>query len=240
MDPHNLPEDANALRQIVVQLLQAMADKDRLLQRVQHQLEQLLRHRYGQKRERIDENQLFLFAAQIVTALEAQDASSARPKAPADSSAGAGPAKKPKLPGHGRKPLPATLERKRVVFDLDETQRQCRHCHTAMQRIGVDISERLEFVPASLHVIEEVRSKYACARGCGMAVPRKPAAPIEKGLPGPGLLAHITVSKYGDHLPLHRLVGILQRKRAVWAGCIDAGSGFVLAMRPSQVRTMPA
>lgn len=53
------------------------------------------------------------------------------------------------------------------------------------QRIGEDISERLEVIPASLQVIEEVSPKYACAKGCGATAP-KPASPIEKGLPGPG------------------------------------------------------
>src|SRR5437667_7899784 len=80
-----------------------------------------------------------------------------------------------------------------------------------MHKIGEDVSERLEFIPASLQVIEEVRPKYACAKGCGVAAAEKPAAPIEKGLPGPGLLAHVAVSKYGDHLPLNRMESIFQR-----------------------------
>jgi len=62
IDPHNLPSEVNLPHQIVLQLLQAVEDKDQPLARVQHQLAQLLRYRYGQKRERIDENQLFLFA----------------------------------------------------------------------------------------------------------------------------------------------------------------------------------
>jgi hypothetical protein len=62
-----------------------------------------------------------------------------------------------------------------------------------------------------LQVIEEVRPKYACAKGCGVAAAQKPAAPIEKGLPGPGLLAHVAVSKYGDHLPLNRMESIFER-----------------------------
>jgi len=67
IDPHNLPSEVNVLQQIVLQLLQAVEDKDQLA-RIEHQLAQLLRYRYGQKRERIDENQLFLFAAQILAA----------------------------------------------------------------------------------------------------------------------------------------------------------------------------
>lgn len=212
IDPHTLPEEASLLRQIVLQLLGVVEEKDRLLERVQHQLKQLLRQRYGQKRERIDENQLFLFAAQIIAASQAS-AASARPEPPATGSAANTSSQETKQRnGHGRKPLPASLERRRVLFDLDETQRQCPHCRSKRQRIGEDISERLEFVPASLHVIEEVRPKYACAKGCGMATARKPVAPIEKGLPGPGLLAQVVVSKYGDHLPLNRLESIFQRQ----------------------------
>jgi transposase len=159
----------------------------------------------------VDENQLFLFAAQIVAASQSRAAADTPPEPPAGvSSAGTTP--QAKRSGHGRKPLPESLERRRVVFDLDESQRHCPHCQKPMRRIGEDVSERLEFVPASLQVIQEVRPKYACAGGCGVAAAAKPAAPIEKGLPGAGLLAHIAVSKYGDHLPLYRQEGIFQRQ----------------------------
>jgi hypothetical protein len=67
-------------------------------------------------------------------------------------------------------------------------------------------------VPASLVVIQEVCQKYACAKGCAVVTAAKPMAPIDKGLPGPGLLAQVAVSKYGDHLPLHRQEEIFQRQ----------------------------
>jgi len=213
IDPHNLPSEVNVLQQIVLQLLQTVEDKDQLLARVQHQLVQLLRYRYGQKRERIDENQLFLFAAQIIAASQGASAATSGEEPAVDSPRADSKEKKERAErrGHGRRPLPKTLERRRVVLDLEESQRQCQHCQTPMQKIGEDVSERLEFIPASLQVIEEVRPKYACAKGCGVAAAPKPAAPIEKGLPGPGLLAHVAVSKYGDHLPLNRLESIFQR-----------------------------
>jgi transposase len=215
IDPHNLPSEVNLLQQIVRQLLQAVEDKDQLLARLQHQLAQLLRHRYGPKRERIDENQLFLFAAQIIAAGQRANAATSSTAAPAaDSSSRADQKEKPQRRGHGRKPLPGTLERRRVVFELEESQRQCPHCQEPLQKIGEEVSERLEFIPASLQVIEEVRPQYACAKGCGVAAAEKPAAPIEKGLPGPGLLAQVAVSKYGDHLPLNRLESIFQRHGA--------------------------
>ena len=110
------------------------------------------------------------------------------------------------------KPLPASLERRRVVFDLEEsTTAMSGSAKRPMRKIGEDVSERLEFIPASLQVIEEVRPKYACAKGCAVVAAQKPAAPIEKGLPGPGLLAQVAVSKYGDHLPLNRMESIFQR-----------------------------
>jgi transposase len=207
IDPHHLPSEVNVLQQIVLQLLQAVEDKDQLLARIQHHLAQLLRYRYGQKRERFDENQLFLFAAQLVAAGQGVIARE-------EPVSGSGNQEKPgksERPGHGRKLLPESLERRRVVFDLEESERQCPHCQTPMRKIGEDVSERLEFIPASLQVVEEVRPKYACAKGCGVAAAEKPATPIEKGLPGPGLLAHVAVSKYGDHIPLNRLESIFQR-----------------------------
>ena len=66
MDLNRLPNDAAALRQMVVGLLAEVAERDRKLRQLQHWLEQLLRARYGPKRERVDENQLFLFAAEIM------------------------------------------------------------------------------------------------------------------------------------------------------------------------------
>jgi len=191
IDPHNLPSEVNLLQQIVLQLLQAVEDKDQLLARVQHQLAQLLRYRYGQKRERIDENHLFLFAAQIIAASQRASTAPSSEEPEADSSYradGEEKKEKPERRGHGRKALPESLERRRVVFDLEESQRQCGQCQTPMHKIGEDVSERLEFIPASLQVIEEVRPKYACAKGCGVAAAQKPAAPIVNCFPTSGSL----------------------------------------------------
>jgi len=64
-------------------------------------------------------------------------------------------------------------------------------CQGELQHIGEEVSERLEYVPASLYVIEEACQKYACGKGCTVVTAQKPMQPIEKGLPGPGLLAHV-------------------------------------------------
>lgn len=165
IDPHNLPSEVNILQQIVLQLLQAVEDKDQLLARVQHQLAQLLRYRYGQKRERIDENQLFLFAAPIIAA--SQRASAATSSEGTADSPTSKEKKESERRGQGRRPLPESLELRRVV-----------------QKIGEDVSERLEFIPASLQVIEEVRPEYARPKGCGVAAAQKPASPSRRGCQG--------------------------------------------------------
>jgi hypothetical protein len=87
------------------------------------------------------------------------------------------------------------LQRQRVVHDLAEGQRQCPQCQGDLKRIGEEVSERLEYVPASLVVIQEACQKYACPKGCTVVTAEKPMAPIEKGLPGPGLLAQVAVGR---------------------------------------------
>jgi transposase len=212
IDPDKLPVDAAALRQMVMGLLQELDANRRQLIRVQHLLEQLLRWRYGQKRERVDENQFFLFAVNLVNAGKDQAALAALAAAQENISNAASVASTGKREGHGRRHLPKSLERRRVVYDLGEQERQCPHCQSELRRIGEEFSEKLEYVPASLYVIEEVCQKYACAKGCTAVTAEEPMATIEKGLPGPGLLAHVAISKYGDHLPLHRQEWIYQRQ----------------------------
>jgi transposase len=157
IDPHQLPNDPVALRQMVMSLLEEVETKDRRLRQLQHWVEQLLRARYGPRRERVNENQLFLFAVALV---------SAGREAPTEAGAADAPEKAPggaaKRQGHGRQRLPKSLERRRVVYDLEEAKRKCADCREELRRIGEEVSERLEYVPASLVVIQEARQKYAC------------------------------------------------------------------------------
>jgi transposase len=103
-----------------------------------------------------------------------------------------------------------------VLYELSEAERQCPCCGEVRQEIGRQTSEQLEYIPAELKVIEHIRVKYAC-RGCEehVAIAAKAPQPIAKGLPGPGLLAHTVLSKYGDHLPLYRQEDILMRHGVV-------------------------
>jgi hypothetical protein len=151
IDLDSLPRDPGALRCIIASLLEDRETRDRRIRQMQHMLEQLLRHRYGPRRERINENQLFLFAVKVLKA--EQDRCPPKEKTRSD---------KPKAKGHGRRRLPKTLERKRVVFDLAEHERHCPDCRGELKHIGEEVSERLEYVPALFYVIEEVSHKYAC------------------------------------------------------------------------------
>ena len=106
----------------------------------------------------------------------------------------------PKKHGGGRKPLPKDLPRERIEHTLPELDRKCSCCNQPMQPFGEEISEQLEYIPASLKVIEHARIKYAC-KTCQEkpAIAPPPDKVIDKGLAGPGLLAWIAVSKFGDH-----------------------------------------
>lgn len=121
--------------------------------------------------------------------------------------------------GHGRRRIPKDLPRRTVIHDLPEDDKACPCCGETRHVIGRETSEQIEYVPASVIVIEHVRLKYGC-RSCEqnasesgpqIVVADKPSSPIEKGLAAPGLLAHVIVSKYADHLPLHRQERILAR-----------------------------
>jgi transposase len=187
-------------------------------QRHKAELDAVLRRFYGPHSERFDPTQLLLFGLKVVE------------EAPANEKAvQAESGQKPHAPRinhhnhhkHGRRELPAHLPRVEIPHDLTDEQKKCPCCGEARVCIGAEISEQLEFIAASFEVLKHVRNKYACktcGEGCEhcdgsphIEIAVKEAQPIEKGLPGPGLLAHVIVSKLGDHLPLYRLEKIFHR-----------------------------
>src|SRR5690606_18560548 len=108
-----------------------------------------------------------------------------------------------------RRPLPEHLPRETVRH---EPEPGCPDCGNALKPIGEDVAEMLEYVPASFKVIRHMRPRLAC-RCCERIVQvPAPNRPIARGLAGPGLLAHVLVSKYADHLPLYRQSGIYARQ----------------------------
>lgn len=204
------PDDLAACHALIEVQREQLDNVTRKISRMEHQLQQLLRRLYGRSSEKIDPSQMALFA-EMLEGLQEQS-----PPAEAESEPTSPPAKRT---GHGRRRLPEDLPRERVVHDLDDDEKPCPCCGEMRTVIGQETSEQLDYVPAKVKVVEHVRLKYICkdceataAEGGGqIATATKPLSPIEKGLAAPGLLAHVIVSKYADHLPLHRLEKIFKR-----------------------------
>ena len=172
-------------------------------QRLEHLLNELRRAMFGKKSEKLHPDQLLLAFEELEGALaEAEEetpASTTRPPR----------AKRPAAErniGH----LPAHLPRTYKLVEPESTQCPCG-CGE-MVKIGEDRTERLDIVPAQLQVIVTIRPKYAC-RSCEEGVTQAPAPAhlIEGGLPTEGMLAHVLVSKFADHLPLYRQSQIYAR-----------------------------
>ena len=211
-----LPNDLSVCHALIRQLLEELQKTRQTNTRLEHHLQQLLRRIYGRSSEKIDAGQMALFAEMLEQLQGPQTGSPAPvtpPVPPAPQAAGASGG------GHGRRRLPADLPRQRVVHDLPEGQKPCPCCGKMRQKIGEEVTEKLDLIPAQVFVVEHVQIKYAC-KACEQAaaeagpqivLAEKPASPIEKGLAEPGLLAYVIVSKYSDHLPLNRLERILGR-----------------------------
>ena len=110
----------------------------------------------------------------------------------------------------GRKPLPADLPREMRIIDIADAQKICPCCNGDLHKMGEEKSEQLEYIPASLKVIETLRPKYACraceknATATPIVIAPMPASPIPKSMATPSLLAHIIGNKYQLALPLYR------------------------------------
>jgi len=219
-DDATLPDDPETLKGMIHELLAALNDTRQELSGVRHRLDQLLRRLYGPKGEHFRPDQPALFD------LSSEPSPTPRPEvlsAPVEPE----PVVSPKKNGHGRRRLPADLKRERVVYDVSEVEKVCPCCQSPRVKIGEETSEQLDYRPAKLFVWQHVRLKYACPKCLKTAsatpaassdtpvshivVASKPAQPIDKGLPGPGLLAYVVTSKSVDHLPLHRQEAILAR-----------------------------
>jgi transposase len=226
-----LPDDPAILKQLLVeecaardaqiaqreahieQIKREAAERiEALQQKHQAELAAVLRRFYGPHSERFDPRQLLLFGRQIDTMpLDTKSV---------EEEAGETLVNRRVQHKHGRQRLPENLPRVRIEHDLADAEKPCPCCGEARQRIGEEVSEQLEFIPASLRVLEHVRFKYACRRceqsaaegGPQIETAAKPPQPIEKGLAGPGLLAYVITSKLGDHLPLYRLEHIFARQ----------------------------
>jgi transposase len=199
-----LPDDLALCHGIIRQQADTIRESQRRIEQLEHQVELLLRRQYGPRRESIDPDQLRLFTDEAP-----EDVAEGTTEAPPESE-GARP--KRRWRRWGRQRLPEDLPRKRFEYELSAEELSCPDCGCTRTKIGEEVSEQLEYVPSSLFVIQHARFRYAC-RACQehVALADKPPQPIDKGLPGPGLLAQTITSKYSDHLPLYRLEDIFAR-----------------------------
>jgi transposase len=203
-----LPNDLDLCHEIIRQQAATLTEAQRRIEQLEHQVEQLLRRQYGPRRESVDPDQLRLFTDDAPEGL-VEDHS-----AGLSGTEGTTPARRWRR--RGRQRLPEHLPRKRVEYELSAEELPCPDCGHVRVKIGEEVSEQLEYVPASLFVIQHARFRYAC-RACQehVALADKPPQPIDKGMPGPGLMAQTITSKYSDHLPLYRQEDILARHGVV-------------------------
>ncbi len=217
LDLASLPRDPEVLLAAALEMQKiALAALDEL-DLVEERLRRELRLRYGPRSERSGllgspgQSLMGFFEEALLPAPPSPSGSSSpapEPGSPSTPPSEPAARKKPT----GRKAIPANFERRKTVIDIPEEDRRCLCCGKPLRRIGEDTSERVEYEPACLYVLLEERPKYACADGCDGVLSAPPApAPIARGLAGPGLLAHVAVSKYQDHLPLHRQEHIFAR-----------------------------
>jgi transposase len=203
-----LPTDPQALRQLVVELFKALQEKELRIGQLSAQLQALRRRLFGRSSEKLDPGQLMLDLGKWLAANPVPTPESAENPEPKTLEVESAPRK-----GHGRRRLPENLPRHRTEYHPAPSERTCRECAGELKPIGEETSEQLEYVPASLFVQVHARIKYACPHCQGnVVIGSLPVQPIGKGLPGPGLLAHVLTSKYNDHLPLNRLEAIFDRQ----------------------------
>jgi transposase len=192
-----LPDDPDLLKAML------LAERARA-ERLEQIIKAMQRHRFGRRAESLPEDQLLLGleeAEQVEAAAEAHHDQ-------------ADPARRRLRAAQRRRnrgSLPAHLPRMETIIDIEDPTCPC--CRNTLHRIGEDVSERLDIVPAQLRVLVVRRPKYAC-RACedGVVQAPAPARVIEGGLPTDALVAQVLVSKYADHLPLYRQAQIYARQ----------------------------
>lgn len=188
------------LRDVIERMQADLKYKQTKIEALNFEVARLKRWRFGTSSESLDSTaQAVLFEA-IVADTEAEDrAASEQAKPPA--------APRAKVQAV-RQALPASLARIDRHHEIEATH--CA-CGQALQRIGEEVSEQLDCVPAQFFVLRHIRGKYACACCQSIQAAPMPAQIIDKGIPAPGLLAQVVVAKHDDHLPLYRQTEIYAR-----------------------------
>lgn len=214
-DTDILPDDPQLLKRQIQDLTATLETRTAERDRLQEMLNVLTAKRFGPTSEKAVDQYALFDEAEVETVEEGPSepvAADADTSEDADNPEDADSPAAPR-PKRGRKPLPEGLPREQVVHDLPEDQKVCATDGSPLTRIGEEVSEKLEVIPATVQVIRHVRPKYACP-GCedtGVHTAPMPAQPIPGSIAAPGLLAHVTTAKYVDGLPLYRMETILGR-----------------------------
>ena len=211
IDPNSLPRDADTLRKIVVDLAEQLDRSLAEQNKFQTLLRELLEAQRSRKSEQLSKDQLALFEAAWEARNTEEEPAAGEDDDDLDGDAGAGAATKETQTRKrgGRQPLARHLKRERIVHDLAEAEKHCADCGKDLRLIAEETSERYEYIPASMKVIQDVCLKYACE--CTVRTATKPAQPIEKSTAGASLLAQVIVAKWADHQPLHRQEKMFER-----------------------------
>ena len=211
LDLARLPNDPVLLQRVVRDLAEVLerqdaelaatqarlADRDAELEKLQLFLAALKRLKFGRSSEKHHPDQLALSLEAIEEQIAALAAKSEPPPA-------AAPEKKP-----SRRPLPGHLPREERRHEPAGCA--CSACGCPLHVIGEDVTEVLDYEPAQFKVIRHVRPRFACRACESICQEPMPSLPIERGRPGPGLLAQVLVAKFCDHLPLYRQAAIYAR-----------------------------
>jgi transposase len=205
IDPHTLPKDVDVLQRIVVDLCEQLQHESAEKDKYRSLLRELLEAQRNRKSEQLSKEQLKLFEE----LWNARQPEGANEEPAAETEGDEKPPEAPVKKRTGRQPLAKNLVRERIVHDLTEVEKHCAGCGKDLHLISEETSERYEYIPAQLKVIEDVRLKYAC--DCTVKTADKPPQPIEKSTAGASLLAQVIVSKFADHQPLHRQEKIFER-----------------------------
>jgi transposase len=197
--------DNNALKALVLAKQAELESRDAEIESLKLLILKLKRMHFGPRSERFDSD-----IEQLELRLEDLEANQAAAEPlPVQPATAALNLKAPGKPT--RRPLPAELPRETET--IAPKQQACPDCGGSLRLLGEDVSEVLEYVPSRFKVIRTVRPKLSCACCSRILQEAAPSRPIDRGIAGPGLLAHVLVSKFADHLPLYRQSEIYRRER---------------------------
>ena len=201
-DPAHLPDDVDALKRMIVSMAQDAIHARTLIDKLRFELARLKRGRFGASSEKLDGR-----VAQLELAIEALETDQAEHAVDSGTSPVGRPNEARQKPA--RRPLPDHLPREEVIHPGPCA---CPSCGGALRRIGEDVTETLDYVPGRFKVVRHIREAFSC-RACDTVVQAPaPFHAIARGRAGPGLLAHIMVAKFDDHLPLYRQAEIFARE----------------------------